>query len=97
MVTDLPSYGNGRRTQSDFLLYCLTPIVLGTVGLTLFWPLNVVPLPLGFIVGVSVVAGVATWVIFGLIAGKRQMEAAHVGRRRGNRANRRLGVVVADH
>jgi hypothetical protein len=72
MVTDLPSYGNGRRTQSAFLLYCLTPIVLGTVGLTLFWPLNVVPLPLGFIVGVSVTAGVATWVIFGFIAGKRK-------------------------
>jgi hypothetical protein len=72
MVTDLPSYGNRRRTQSDFLLYCLTPIVLGTIGLTLFWPLNVVPLPLAFIVGVSVVAGVGTWVVFGLIAGARK-------------------------
>ena len=72
MVTDLPSYGNRRRTQSDFLLFCLTPLVLGTVGLTLFWPLNVVPLPYGFIIGVSVVAGVATWMIFGLIAGTRK-------------------------
>jgi hypothetical protein len=72
MVTDLPSYGNRRRTQSEFLLYCLTPIVLGTIGLTLFWPLNVVPLPLGFIVGVSVVAGVTTWIVFGLIAGTRK-------------------------
>jgi hypothetical protein len=72
MVTDLPSYGNRRRTQSAFLVYCLAPLILGTVGLTLFWPLNVVPLPLGFVIGVSVVAGVATWVIFGLIAGTRK-------------------------
>ena len=72
MVTDLPSYGNRRRPQSDFLLYCLTPIIVGTVGLTLFWPLNVVPLPLGFIVGVSVVASVVTWMVFGLNAATRR-------------------------
>ena len=72
MVTDLPSYGNRRRPQSDFLLYCLTPLIVGTVGLTLFWPLNVVPLPLGFIIGVSVVAGVATWMVFGLYATTRR-------------------------
>ena len=95
MVTDLPSYGNRRRTQSDFLLYCLTPLVLGTVGLTLFWPLNVVPLPLGFIVGVSVVAGVATWMIFGLIAGTRQMATAYLAGRRVDRPDRRHGAVVA--
>ena len=72
LVTDLPSYGNRRRPQSDFLLYCLTPLVAGTIGLTLFWPLNVVPLPLGFIVGLSVVVSVAAWMVFGLNTGTRK-------------------------
>lgn len=72
MVTDLPSYGNRRRSQSDFLLYCLTPLILGTVGLTLFWPLNVVPLPFRFVAGITVIASVGTWMIFGLSAGTRK-------------------------
>lgn len=72
MVIDLPSYGNRQGTQASFLKYCLAPIILGMVCLTLFWPPNVVPVSLAFSVTLATVCGVATWVAFGLIAGKRK-------------------------
>jgi len=73
VVTDLPSYGDKRRSQALFLTFCLAPVTLSMLSLTLFWPANVVPVSAAVTVVVSVVLGVTTWMVFGLVAGVRKL------------------------
>jgi hypothetical protein len=72
VVIDLPSYGNGRKTQAQFLGWCLGPLCLGTLGLTVFWAVDVVQPSLAWMTGAAVAASVTTWVLFGLVAGTRR-------------------------
>lgn len=69
---NLPSYGNRRSTQAEFLARCLAPLGFGAIGLTLFWAGDVVAPQLAWMLGGSVAANVALWVLMGLAAGQRK-------------------------
>jgi hypothetical protein len=72
IALNLPSYGNRRNTQADFLTRCLTPLGLGALGLTLFWAdYSVVPRLERMIAG-AVAANVLVWAVMGLAAGQRR-------------------------
>jgi hypothetical protein len=67
MVVDLPSAGDARLSQKSFLLFCLAPLVLASIGFVLFWAwqgyLESEPSVAGFvwygivIMGAGVIAG----------------------------------------
>ena len=67
IVADLPSYGNRRRTQEQFLVWCLAPLCLGVVGLSVFWAVDLVPPSRPVFVVTSVIAHTVTWVLVGLV------------------------------
>jgi hypothetical protein len=70
-VSDLPSYGNARRTQRQFLLWCLMPLSVGTLALTYFWAVDRVPLTVRMIAMVAAAGQAAIWAGIGLLAGGR--------------------------
>lgn len=72
VVADLPSYGDRRRTQAQFITWCLAPLCLGTIGLTIFWAVDVVAPSLRAFVITSVVVHTATWILVGLVTGRRK-------------------------
>ena len=71
IVRDLPSLGGRRSTQREFLAWCLAPLCLGSLALTLFWAADTVPLHFGGTVGAAAIATPLTWIIAGLFTERR--------------------------
>ena len=75
IILNLPSGGGGRRSQKEFILGCLLPIVLSAICLTLYWAWDneltgtrMATFTLSVGAGVAHVAG---WVIWGGKIGRR--------------------------
>jgi hypothetical protein len=66
IVRDLPSLGGRRGTQREFLMWCLAPLCLGALGLTLFWATDTVPVTFGYAVASAALAHPLTWAVAGL-------------------------------
>jgi Patatin-like phospholipase len=71
IVRDLPSLGGRRGTQRAFLTWCLAPLCLGALGLTLFWATDTVPVTFGYAVASAALAHPLTWVVAGLRTPRR--------------------------
>jgi hypothetical protein len=71
IVRDLPSLGGRRGTQREFLTWCLAPLCLGAVGLTLFWATDTVPVTFGRAVAAAALAHPLAWAIAGLRTARR--------------------------
>ncbi|MGH9310971.1 MAG: hypothetical protein ACRD1U_16465, partial [Vicinamibacterales bacterium] len=56
IVRDLPSLGGGRATQRQFLTWCFAPLCLGSLGLTLFWAADTVPVTFGAAIAAAAIA-----------------------------------------
>jgi hypothetical protein len=70
MVVDLPSAGDGRLAQRNFLLFGLAPLMFSSIGFVLYWSwlgyLETEPSALGFVLyGIGIMAvGVALGIVF---------------------------------
>lgn len=71
IVRDLPSLGGRRATQRQFLTWCFAPLCLGSLGLTLFWAADTVPLTFGAAIAAAAIAHPLTWALAGLPTGRR--------------------------
>ena len=72
IVRQLPSYGNARGDQQTFLLWSLLPLVLGAIGLTLFWTAEDFPIERGPTALIGALVGGTTWTAVGLFGGARR-------------------------
>ena len=68
---DLPSYGNRRRSEHQFLLRGLLPMCLGAFALTYFWALNQVEIPLSAVLLTAAVLHTGGWMLVGFATGNR--------------------------
>ncbi len=72
IVANLPSYGNREQSERQFLLKCLLPLSIGTLGLTYYWAvweqyaIDVTH----FVRGGAAITAVI-WVITGFLTGSR--------------------------
>lgn len=66
IVRDLPSLGARRSTQRQFLVWCLLPLCLGALGLTIFWDMDEVPVTFGAAILSGALAHPLAWAIAGL-------------------------------
>ena len=71
VVRDLPSLGGRGSTQRQFLAWCLAPLCLGALGLTLFWAADTVPLTFGSAIAAAAIATPIMWAIAGLRTSRR--------------------------
>jgi hypothetical protein len=71
IVADLPSYGNRRGSQAQFLIRCLLPLCIGTLAFTYSWVMGQVHIPLGRFVGIAAGSHAIVWVVVGLLTGNR--------------------------
>ena len=71
VVRDLPSLGGRGGTQRQFLVWCLAPLCLGAVGLTLFWASDTVPITFKSAIVAAAIATPASWAIAGLRTERR--------------------------
>lgn len=71
VVRDLPSLGGRRGSQRDFLVWCLTPLCIGALGLTLFWASDTVPVTFSAAIATTAVATPLTWAVAGLWTRRR--------------------------
>ncbi len=76
VVVNLPSYGGGRGTQRQFVTICLAPLIVGSLGLTLFWATDVASPRLPWMLLVSSLVSLATWMVPGLLSGTRRWRPA---------------------
>jgi hypothetical protein len=70
-AADLPSYGNRRRSQRDFLRQCLLPLVVATLALTYFWASDRIVLTLSGMLIACCVGHAIVWAVAALLMGRR--------------------------
>ena len=71
IVRDLPSLGGRRSTQRQFLTWCLAPLCLGALGLTLFWSADTVELTFGRSIAAAAIGLPLIWAVAGLRTSRR--------------------------
>jgi hypothetical protein len=71
VARDLPSLGGGGGSQRTFLAWCLLPLCLGALGLTLFWAADTVPLSPGTTLATAAVGHPLLWAVAGLRTARR--------------------------
>jgi hypothetical protein len=72
IVANLPSYGNRRMSQAQFLVWCLVPLCVGTLALTYFWAMAQLQIALARLVWTGALGYAAVWVAVGLLTGNRR-------------------------
>jgi hypothetical protein len=71
IVRDLPSLGGRGGTQRQFLAWCLAPLCLGVLGLTIFWAFNEVPIRADLAIIAAAVLSPLVWILAGLPTTRR--------------------------
>ena len=71
VVRDLPSLGGRRSRQREFVAWCLVPLCLGSLCLTLFWAVDTVPIAFHRAVGAAVVMTPLAWALAGIRTQRR--------------------------
>jgi hypothetical protein len=69
IAADLPTLGNARRPQREFIKWCLVPLVLGTLSLTYFWTIDRVPITFSYVLLASCGGHVLGWTAATLLHG----------------------------
>jgi hypothetical protein len=68
---NLPSLGGRGGTQRQFLLWCLVPLCLGALGLTVFWAFDEAPIRAVPTMVAAATLSALTWLVAGLATGRR--------------------------
>ncbi|MGH8638634.1 MAG: hypothetical protein ACREUZ_15975, partial [Burkholderiales bacterium] len=79
IVRNLPSLGGRGGTQREFLAWCFAPLCLGSLGLTLFWAADTVPVSFGTAVAAVAIGHPLIWAVAGLGTSRRWRPRTWIG------------------
>ncbi|MEO5898299.1 MAG: patatin-like phospholipase family protein [Vicinamibacterales bacterium] len=76
IAADLPTLGNARRPQRQFVTWCLVPLTLGSLSLTYFWTIDRVPITFSSVLLASCGGHVLGWTAATLLRGRGTLRPA---------------------